>query len=80
MTPMSHDSDNETAVKISMLSLLRLSIGNTETEKPTDEEIELVDKIYTLRNSMKDHLGDADTTMIVALVAATQYWNRTDYT
>lgn len=72
MEPKSHDTDDPTAIKHSVLSLLRLTIGNTESGKPTDEEIELVGKIYTLRNSMKEHMGDTDTKMIVALVAATQ--------
>lgn len=71
---ISHDSNNTTATHISILSMLRLSVGNTETGPPTDEEKGLVEQIFDLRNSMRKSIENPsyETTMIVALVASTQ--------
>ena len=73
----SHDSDidSESYIKTQILTSLRLSIGITVmTEKPTEEETELTEKIFETRNAMVDalHRDDEDVTMIVALVASLQ--------
>ena len=46
----SHDSDidSESHIRMQILTSLRLSIGSTETEKPTEEETALIEKILPL--------------------------------
>lgn len=72
MESMNHDTEDETSIKISILSLLRLSIGNMESGPATDEEKDLVEKAYELRNDMRSSMGDKEIKMIVALVASSQ--------
>ena len=48
-----HDAlTNRDAVKHSILTLLRLSVGFDDADPPDNEEKELVEKIITLRNSL----------------------------
>ena len=69
---MHPDTDDPKTVKISILSYLRISIGNMEAGPPTEEEKELVEKAFELRNSMTDPMAEPNITMIVALVATAQ--------
>ena len=72
----SHDSDidSESHIRMQILTSLRLSIGSTETEKPTEEETALIEKIFEKRNAMVEamHHDDEDVTMVVALIASLQ--------
>ena len=60
------------AVKVSILTLLRLSIGHLGTEPPTDEEKQLVEETFKLRDSLHEVLGKENSAMIVSMVAITQ--------
>jgi hypothetical protein len=60
------------ATKVSILTLLRLSIGHLGTEPPTEEEEHLVEGIFKLRDSLHEVLGKENSTMIVSMVAITQ--------
>ena len=67
---------NPTTARISILSLLRLSIGmvgDMETNPPDDEEKELVEKIFNLRNLLFNVLDKEEVTMIVAMAASVQF-------
>ena len=67
-----HPTDDPMATRISILSLLRLSIGHMGTEPPTDEEKKLVEEIFKLRISLFETFHEGKHTMIVAMVAITQ--------
>ena len=71
-----HDAiSNTTTAKISILSLLRLSIGmmgDMDTNPPDDEEKELVEKVFKLRKLLTKSLDNDEVSMIVAMVAVTQ--------
>jgi len=66
---------DEFASKMNLLQLLRLSIGVVEspnTHPPTDEEKELVEKSFVLRNLLSETLDGDTCEMLVAMVAVTQ--------
>ena len=65
-------TDDPMETRISILSLLRLSIGHMGIEPPTDEEKKLVEEIFQLRISLFETLNEEKHTMIVAMVAITQ--------
>jgi hypothetical protein len=71
-----HDAvNNPTTARISILSLLRLSVGHVgdmQSNPPDDEEKELVEKIFKLRGALFETLNEEDTSMIVAMVSVTQ--------
>lgn len=72
MSTIHPDTDDPKTVKISILSYLRISVGNMEAGPPTDEEKELVEKAFEIRTKAQEAMGEPDITMIVALVAAAQ--------
>jgi hypothetical protein len=66
---------NPTTARISILSLLRLSIGmvgDMETNPPDDEEKELVEKVFELRKLLTKSLDKNEVKMIIAMAAITQ--------
>jgi hypothetical protein len=82
MSKIEHESsphntlNNSMSARVSILSLLRLSIGiigDMETNPPDDEEKELVEKIFNLRNLLFNVLDKEEVTMIVAMAASVQF-------
>lgn len=82
MSEIKHDEsthdhlNNPMSAKTSILSLLRLSIGligDGKFNPPDDEEKELIEKIFKLRNALFETLNKEEVTMITAMVAATQF-------
>ena len=72
---MSETPNDETAQRMNILRLLRLSIGIVEdvkTNHPDDEEKELIEKILNLKNEFLGLLDENQSPMIVAMAAATQ--------
>ena len=68
---MSEEHDDYQS-RVSILSLLRLSVGFNDTGPPDDEEKELIERVITLRNSFMKTLDEDRSQMIVAMAAATQ--------
>ena len=71
-SPSHNTMKDPLAAKVSILTLLRLSIGHLGTEPPTEEEEQLVEGIFELRDSLHEVLGKENSTMIVSMVAITQ--------
>jgi hypothetical protein len=72
---MSETPNHELASKINTLQLLRLSVGVVEdvkTNPPSDEEKELIEKVFNLKNALMNTLDEDQPVMIVAMAAATQ--------
>ena len=69
---MHSDTDDPKTIRISMLSYLRLSIGDMGSGPPTEEEKELIEKAFEIREGMQQSISDSNATMVVALVAAAQ--------
>lgn len=68
---MSEEHDDYQS-RVSILSLLRLSVGFDDTGPPDGEEKELIERVITLRNSFMKTLDEDRSQMIVAMAAATQ--------
>jgi predicted transcriptional regulator len=60
------------AKRVSILSLIRLSIGNTEIEAPNHEEIDIIERTMDLKNKILKTMNDERPTMLVAMAALTQ--------
>mgnify|MGYP003146889310 CR=1 FL=1 len=69
---MHPDTNDPKSVRVSILSYLRLSIGNMEAGPPTEEEKILIEKAFEIRTKAQEAMGEPDITMVVALVAAAQ--------
>lgn len=69
-------SQNSMAARLSILSMLRLSIGlsgDRVGSPPDNEEKVLIEDVFRLRNALFEAMGEKEPTLIVAMVAATQF-------